>query len=222
MKLELACFNPNSAQIAAESGVHRLELCANYAIGGTTPPLEWISTIREYYPGDMYVMIRPRGGDFCYNEAEIAQMKKDIIKFKEAGADGYVFGCLTNERYIAEAQCTALIELSDELPVTFHRAFDTIANSMEATEKLISLGFKAILSSGKNNTALEGVHLLTKLHKEFSKDIDIIPGGGVRSHNINIIKDNAEFPFVHTAAILQEGEDTDPLEIEKIMRAISK
>ena len=145
--LEIACFNAESALIAESSGAHRIELCKEQALGGTTPLISTFQSIKEAVKIPVNVMIRPRGMDFIYDDDEFLQMKKDIESF--AGADGFVFGILRDGK-VDEERCRVLVEKSEGRPCTFHRAFDEIPESqmMAELEVLVRCGFKSVLTSG--------------------------------------------------------------------------
>jgi copper homeostasis protein len=114
-KLEIACFNLDSAKIAAQAGADRIEFCADYSLGGITPSKSDFSELRSFYSGSIYVMIRPRGGDFVYTDTELSHMQEDINAFGKLGADGFVFGALTNTNQIDAAANSELIAASTGL-----------------------------------------------------------------------------------------------------------
>ena len=161
--MEVCIDSVESALNAEVSGASRVELCSNLVEGGTTPTVGMLRTIKEKSKIPVYVMIRPRGGDFAYSEDEYQVMKEDMVALKECGADGFVFGILTPEGDIDEQRCQELIELAQPYPVTFHRAFDVVREPSKALETLISLGFSRVLTSGQDSTALEGLPLINKL-----------------------------------------------------------
>jgi copper homeostasis protein len=170
-KLEIACFNLDSAKIAAQAGADRIEFCADYSLGGITPSKSDFSELRGFYSGPIYVMIRPRGGDFVYTVIELSHMQEDINAFCKLGADGFVFGALTNTNQIDVAANSALMHETVGLPFTFHRAFDSCINQQEALSRLETLGFKNILSSGGMKTALEGIENLRSAQKNTTLNI---------------------------------------------------
>ncbi len=182
--LEIACFSVESALIAQSSGADRVELCEDYSAGGITPPEEWIIQARKQLYIPLHVMIRPRAGDFVYSLQEAEQMKKSIEFCKSAGANGVVFGALTNNHKIDKTLCSELVALSQPMPVTFHRAVDECHDMKQALRELCNLGISRVLSSGHAATALTGLPELSILQKLFGKQIGIIAGGGVRAHNI--------------------------------------
>ena len=125
-KIEIACFNLESAVIAQKAGADRVELCADMSVGGITPTIEIIQQVREHLTIDLYVMIRPRGGNFVYSEAEFEQMKSEIETIKKLDVNGFVFGILKDDNTINIEQNKVLVELVKPFSCTFHRAFDEV------------------------------------------------------------------------------------------------
>lgn len=179
------CANSVASCVAAqEGGADRVELCAGIPEGGTTPSYGMIRSARESISIALNVIIRPRGGDFLYNEEEIKEMEYDIIMAKELGADGLVFGCLTPEGDVDISGMKRLMKAAGSTPVTFHRAFDHVRDPFRALEDIISLGCHRILSSGCRPTAPEGAELLAELAEAAGDRIIIMPGCGIRENNI--------------------------------------
>ncbi len=201
--LEIACFSIESALIAQHAGAHRIEFCADMQVGGITPKLEDFELLKSKIHIPIFVMIRPRGGNFVYAKIELELMKSDISNYKNAGADGFVFGILNKNNEINLSQNKDLVQLANPLPCTFHRAFDEVINQMEALEQIITCGFKTILSSGKANIATEGLDILKDLVLKANDKICIMPGGGVRSHNIDLLKENIDTNWFHSSGVLQ-------------------
>jgi len=218
MLLEIACFNLESCLIAQKAGANRIELCENYSIGGITPSHKLILEARKQLQIDLFVMIRPRQGNFNYSEEEFGQMKEQILFCKKNKCDGVVFGILTNENGVDVVRCKELVELANPIQCTFHRAFDEIGNSEQALEDLIECGFSRILTSGKQKTAAEGISLLSNLTEKAKNRIIIMPGGGIRSSNISELIRTRATEF-HSAAILNANETADESEIKKIIAA---
>jgi copper homeostasis protein len=217
-KLEIACFNLDSAKIAAQARADRIEFCADYSLGGITPSKSDFSELRSFYSGPIYVMIRPRGGDFVYTDTELSQMQEDINAFGKLGADGFVFGVLTNTNQIDAAANSELIAASTGLPCTFHRAFDGCINQQEALIQLESLGFNSILSSGGMKTALEGIENLRSAQKNTT--LNIIAGGGIRSSNLATLVLQFDTEFYHSSGIIS-GDIADATEITALKKALA-
>lgn len=206
-KLEIACFNLTSAGIAQANGADRVELCAEMELGGTTPELDDVGEARQMLDINLNVMIRPRGGNFVYGEDEFVQMKEDIILAKKIGVDGFVFGILHEDNTVNVLQNKLLVELAAPLPCTFHRAFDEVADMQQALEDVISCGFSTILTSGGQPNVDLGLAQLTELVRLANGRISIMPGGGLRSTNVEHIADTSGASYFHSSAIT-DGSDT--------------
>ena len=182
--LESPVYTLEAALLAAENGVDRLELCADFGEGGTTPSLGLLKVIKSKVDVPVFVIIRPRGGDFIYNDLEISVMKEDIKSFLSHGADGFVFGILNKEGEVNKTACQQLISSAGEKPCTFHRAFDVLEDKKGALEQIIQLGFKRILTSGGENRVMEGLPLILELLMQANGRIIILPGGGLMLQDI--------------------------------------
>ncbi|XP_019631667.1 PREDICTED: copper homeostasis protein cutC homolog isoform X1 [Branchiostoma belcheri] len=188
--MEVCVDSVESAINAEQGGASRLELCGNLMEGGTTPSLGMLKVVKQKVRIPVFVMIRPRGGDFLYSSVEREVMMVDLCLAKEHGADGIVLGALTENGRIDKDFCAQLIGLARPLPVTFHRAFDMVADPQQALEDVISLGCERLLTSGCDSTVLEGLPTLKKLKKQSRGRIIIVPGGGINERNLpRILKD---------------------------------
>jgi copper homeostasis protein len=200
-QLEIACFHAASAEIAQAAGADRIELCDGIAVGGTTPAISVVEHVRNKLQIDLFIMIRPRGGNFVYSTDEFEQMKHSITQFKEMGVNGFVFGILKEDHSFDTKRNSELVKLAAPLPCTFHRAFDEVQDPSQALEDIITCGFKTILTSGQKATAVEGVNKLEVLIKQASGRIVIMPGGGVRSSNLSMLRQKLNTTFFHSSAI---------------------
>lgn len=218
IQLEIACFNTESALIAEQGGADRLEFCANMQVGGTTPSLSDFIELKSQISVPAYVMIRPRGGDFVYSETEFNEMKSSLIQFKEAGANGFVFGILDANRKLDIARNKQLLDLADGLPCTFHKAFDEVVEPFIALQQLIDLGFDNILTCGQEATAMLGLPILKQLLQRSKNKINIMVGGSVRSSNIRALMNELNTTWYHSSAILQG--DTAHLDEVKNLKSI--
>lgn len=217
MKLEIACFDVESAGLAAGNGADRIELCDNYNLGGITPPLAVLKDLKSRFDLPIYVMIRPRGGDFVYSDDEFEIMKTTLLAYKNNDADGFVFGILDEADEINTAQNRELVALAGDKPCTFHRAFDRVKNKESALEKLIEIGFKTVLTSGGEHPAVEGISTLKALHEQAKDRITVLVGGGIRSTNVSQFKD---FGFVHSASVDLETTNLDLEELRRLRAEI--
>ena len=184
MQLEVCVDSVVSALDAERGGADRVELCDNLFEGGTTPSAGCIEITRKHLSIGLQVIIRPRGGDFLYDDYEFAVMKRDIQLAKEIGADGIVLGLLTPQGDIDRDRTAQLIALARPLNVTFHRAFDMVADPLRALDDLIALGVDRVLTSGQRATAWEGVGLICELVAYAEGRIGIMPGGGINEDNL--------------------------------------
>ncbi len=182
--LEIAVFSAEAALIAAKSGADRIELCAAYAEGGLTPSEGTVRMVRQNVKCPVHVMIRPRGGNFCYSWMETESMKHDIERIKTLGADGLVFGVLTKDHTVNEPVLRELMAWASPLPVTFHRAFDVCYDPFEAMETLIRCGVTRILTSGQKTSATDGAQLIRELNEKANGRITLMPGAGITPGNI--------------------------------------
>lgn len=187
--IEVVIDSVQSAIAAQKGGASRVELCDNLFEGGTTPSAGCIEITRKYTNIGLFVMIRPRGGDFCYSDIEFEQMEKDIQVSKSLGANGVVFGILTPDGKIDKPRTAKLAGLAYPMQVTFHRAFDMTADPMQALQDLIELKtVHRILTSGQEATAFEGSELISKLIRKAAGRIIVMPGAGVNERNISKIR----------------------------------
>ena len=215
-KIEIACFNLESALIAQKAGADRVELCADMLVGGTTPIIETIQQARKHLTIDLYVMIRPRGGNFVCSEAEFEQMKLEIETIKKLGVNGFVFGILNKDKTINIEQNKALLELAKPFPCTFHRAFDEVLNVDKALEDVISCKFSTILTSGTFPNVMEGKEVLKQLVIQANNRIEIMPGGGLRSTNVLELNEMVNTNWYHSSAITDGSEIASPEEIVQL------
>ena len=219
-KIEIACFNLESALIAQKAGADRVELCADMSVGGTTPTIEIIQQAREHLTIDLYVMIRPRGGNFVYSGAEFEQMKSEIETIKKLGVNGFVFGILKDDNTINIEQNLELVELAKSFPCTFHRAFDEILDYEKALENVISCGFSTLLTSGTFPNVMEGKYVLKQLVIQANNRIEIMPGGGLRSTNISALDEMVNINWFHSSAITDGSEIASLEEIVQLKKKL--
>lgn len=217
MLLEIACFNLESCLIAQKADAKRVELCQNYYAGGITPDETIIIEARKQLKIDLFVMIRPREGNFIYSDIEVEEMRSQIEFCKDLKCDGVVFGILTEENKVDMIRCQELIQLAKPLQCTFHRAFDEIKDSDQALEDIIECGFSRILTSGKHKTAKEGIEDLQQLIAKAKNRIKIMPGGGIRSTNISELLNRTVATEFHTAALTDKSQITNETEIRKMI-----
>jgi copper homeostasis protein len=185
--LEVCVDSVESAVAAQKGGAQRVELCANRGEGGTTPSAAMMEQVRKRVSIQLFAMIRPRPGDFCYSSAEFVVMRRDIEIAQDLGVDGVVVGILTNRRAVDAKRMKILQRTAFPLPVTFHRAFDQSRNPLEALETIVQSGVNRLLTSGQKQTALEGLPLLATLVERSQGRTIVMPGGGVDAQNAGLI-----------------------------------
>jgi len=181
--IEVCLDSTDSAVAAQAGGAARVELCDNLLEGGTTPSAGMIVATRRAIDIGLHVMIRPRGGDFCYGPSEVEAMLHDIGVSRESGADGVVFGALLPDGRIDEEVTSRLLDAARPLSVTFHRAFDMSHDPLEALAALKRIGVDRLLSSGQEAHVLEGLDLLSQLVERAGEDLIVMPGCGVTPRN---------------------------------------
>jgi copper homeostasis protein len=195
------CVDSAEAAIAAQQGgAQRVELCADLLEGGITPSGGTIRLARQRIDIDLNVIIRPRGGDFCYSDLEFEVMQRDVQLAKQAGANGVVIGILNQDGTIDERRTAELIRLARPLSVTFHRAFDMARDPYQALVTLVELGVDRILTSGQEISALEGLDLIANLVREADDRLIIMPGGGITERNIKKIVEESGAKEIHFVA----------------------
>jgi copper homeostasis protein len=199
-KVEISLSGVESAIAAQKGGADRIELCENLLEGGTTPSLGMITVVRKYMDIEMNVIIRPRGGDCYYSEAEFEVMKQDIEMAGQAGADGVVIGLLNPDGTVDEERTRVLINLARPMSTTFHRAFDHTRDPIEALDTLIDLGIDRMLTSGQAATAFEGLDLLIELNQHAKDRIVIMAGAGINAHNAKQIVERSGVSEIHVGS----------------------
>ncbi|MFC5488393.1 copper homeostasis protein CutC [Dokdonella soli] len=182
--LEIAANSVGSALAAQEGGAGRIELCDNLGEGGTTPSYGTLTLVRERLRIPIHVMIRPRGGDFLYDEAELAVMQRDIETCVRLGCDGVVLGALDADGAIDVTACRELIASAGSLNVTFHRAFDAAGDPAQALQDLIALGCSRVLTSGARESALQGADAIAAYVRQAEGHVRVIAGAGVTADNL--------------------------------------
>ncbi|TYS45679.1 copper homeostasis protein CutC [Bacillus infantis] len=190
-------------------GAQRVELCDNLSVGGTTVShgvaVKAIDYCRRHNTGVM-AMVRPRGGDFVYSAEEIEIMKEDIIHLKQLGADGVVFGCLTEDGWIDEGAMKVLLELAEGLETVFHMAFDHIRQDkqLQAIDWLAEHGVARILTHGgpADSGILENLPRLQEYMEYAAGRITIMPGGGITDENLPEIAAELDVREVHGTRIV--------------------
>jgi copper homeostasis protein len=199
--LEICCGSIDDAIQAEKGGTDRVELCSALFLGGLTPSIGTIQEAKRRLKIPVMVMVRPRGGGFCYTDAEIATMERDVEAATDSGADGIVFGILQADGKIDVKRTKRIRQLIGKRQAVFHRAFDVTPDPFKALEQLVDLGITRILTSGQKDTVPEGAELIAELIELAGKRIEILPGGGgLRPFNMLEIAGRTRCRQVHLTA----------------------
>jgi copper homeostasis protein len=198
--LEICCGSIDDAIEAEKGGADRVELCSALFLGGLTPSLGTIQEAKRRLKIPVMVMVRPRGGGFCYTEAEMTTMERDAEAAIENGADGVVFGILQSDGRIDLARCMRIRQLIGNRQAVFHRAFDVTPDPFEALEQLVDLGIMRILTSGQKDSVPEGAGLIKELVERAGERIQILPGGGIQAWNLEEMIERTGCRQVHLTA----------------------
>ena len=206
MLIEICSENIEIALKAQEKGAIRVELCNNLSIGGITPSYEEIEQARRQLNIGLNVLIRPRGGDFCYSAAEISRILKDIefcgslITEEGKVMDGVVIGALARDRSIEYGACSEMFAAACQygLSTTFHRAIDRSRDIFKALEKVIDLGADRVLTSGGAKSAFEGRDTIAQMvQMSVGSGTLIMAGAGITPENAGQIIAETSVPEIH-------------------------
>lgn len=198
--LEVAANSIASALAAGAGGAGRVELCSALEVGGLTPSHATIAIAVARLRIPVFVLIRPRPGDFVYDDVECETMRRDIEACKALGCTGVVIGALDADGDVDVPRCRELGQAAQGLQVTFHRAFDFTRDPFAALEAIIALGCARVLTSGQANDALAGAPLIRRLVDASRGRIIVMPGGGIDAGNIGAIRDATGATEFHASA----------------------
>ena len=216
MEIEICCGSIQSAANAKAGGAVRVELCQGLIEGGTTPSPATIDYAVRELGLQVFVLVRPRGGDFCYNDLEIKTMEKDVEYCKKAGVAGIVVGFLHPDGTIDTELTKRFVKLAAPLPVTFHRAFDRCTEPLKALEQIIDCGCARILTSGCQPTAMEGAELLKQLVQQANGRIKILAGSGVTPENAAELKRITNVPEIHGSCKFTRPDGAWETDVEQV------
>jgi copper homeostasis protein len=215
--LELSVENVAAAVAAERGGAHRIELCMELRLGGLTPGQELMRLVRASVQLPIFMMIRPRAGDFVYSPEELGQMRRDIGTAERVGMDGVVLGVLTRDGQVDVARTRELVIAAKPLPVTFHRAFDEAIDLDAALDDVIAAGAARILTSGGAASAPAGIEKLARLVAAAKQRVIILPGSGINASNALHVAQKSGAREIHSGlgSVLAYGhEDYDRFESE--------
>ena len=183
MIIEVCAESYEYALKAEKAGANRIELCKDLHLDGLTPDYESAKKTIDSLNIPVFILIRPREGDFIYSNEEFELMKQDILKFKEMGCKGIVSGVLNSDNSIDLKRTKELVKLSKPLEFTFHRAFDVVLKPLKEIENLIKINVDRVLTSGQKENAIDGLELLKRLKNKSNNKIIVMPGGGITKLN---------------------------------------
>lgn len=221
IQIEICAPGRASAENAKVGGAQRIELCENLNIGGTTPSIDDVRYCVHELHLRTHVLIRPRGGDFCYSDNEYHQILDDIKNCKEIGAQCVVVGFLTSDGQVDIARTKAAVEAAGGMEVTFHRAFDCVADPYRALEQVVECGCHRILTSGCKPKAEEGIGVLKELVRRSYGRIKILAGSGVTPDNAVRIVSETGVKEIHGSCKRFDCKGVAVTDSEKVRQLIS-
>lgn len=195
--LEVCVDSVQSAVAAREGGADRVELCSALVIGGLSPSPSLMRQVKYYTGLPVRVLLRPRFGDFCYDEYELQSLREEAEMFRDLGADGIVTGVLAPDGSLDVEEMQKLKEAAGDMKFTLHRAFDVCRDPFETMEQCAALGIDTILTSGQKSSAWEGRELLGSLVEKADGRIDILAGAGVDDSVIESLAAEAKVRSFH-------------------------
>lgn len=187
--LEVCADSVQSAVSAWEGGADRIELCSGLVIGGLSPSPALFKQVRRYTDLKIRTLLRPRFGDFCYDDYEFQTLKEEVEMFRDLGADGVVIGILNPDGTLNMEQMKELTDAAGDMGITLHRAFDVCRDPYETLEQCVSLGIDTILTSGQRSSAWEGRSLLAELAEKSRGRVEILAGAGITPKIIDKLAD---------------------------------
>lgn len=187
VRVEVCANGLTSLINAQEAGADCAELCESLEVGGLTPSYGTLKKVAKATKIPVRVLIRPRGGDYNYDENEMQVMIEDIQLCQKLGYEGIVIGILDEDNMPDYAKLQRLIDSAGSMKLTFHRAIDACSKPIEAVQKLIEMGFDKILTSGGKPNAEAGIPLIAELNQLFGNQINIMAGGGIKETNVQKI-----------------------------------
>lgn len=196
--LEVCIDNAAGLETCAAANVARIELCSGLTLGGLTPSIGLIQ-LAQHIPARVRVLIRPRPGNFCFNDNEVSLMCDDIEAAANIGVEGVVLGAADHRNNLDIITLDRLCRVAGALKKTLHRVVDTLDNPLDAVEQAIDLGFDCILSSGGMPCVKNGADLLTKMHRQADGRIDIMAGAGLRPSMIEALYQQTGISTFHSS-----------------------
>lgn len=199
MLIEVCCGSAEDAIRSAEGQADRVELCSSLFLGGLTPSIGSLRTVKAHSEIKVMAMVRPREGGFCYNDYEFECCLRDADALLEAGADGLVFGFLTPQGEVDLKRVEKMMSIARGVDTTFHRAIDVVPNYRDAIDALVSVGVKRVLSSGLEASVFEGMENLAAMNEYAAGRLVVMPGAGITLKNIKKIAETTKCQEMHVA-----------------------
>jgi copper homeostasis protein len=203
--VEVAVDSVAGALAAERGGAHRIELCSSLDEGGLTPTPGLLAAVRAAVALPVFVMLRPRRGDFLYDEHDFVVLRHDLLVLRAIGVDGVVTGFLTADGQVDERRLADVLEHARGLPVTFHRAFDLLADPLAAIDTLARLGCARILTSGQARRAIDGASAIAAANRRAAGRLVLLAGAGVRSEHVRALVDTTGVGEVHLSASVRRA-----------------
>jgi copper homeostasis protein len=214
--VEICVQGLESGLAAEEGGADRIELCDDLAVGGVTPGVGVVADACRRLSIPIHVLVRPRGGDFVYSEAEFEVMRDEIRTARSLGAAGVVLGILNADGTVDRERNARLIDAAGPLNVTFHKAFDEVRDPFGALDELIGLGVERVLTSGLAPSASEGLGLLVALARKADGRVVVMPGGRITEGDLPVLIDSG-FNELHIGSAACSGGRTDAGKVRRIV-----
>lgn len=205
MILEVCVDSLKSLLIAKEAGANRIELCSALNIGGLTPSYGLMEQVKEIKDIEVFIMIRPRSGDFLYDDLEFETMKKDVELAKKMDFHGIVTGILLKNGKIDLERMKEIVEIAKPLKVVLHRAFDDANEPEKDIPTLIDMGILRILTSGQRKNSLKGANYIAAIQRDYGERITIMPGAGINKDNIKEIYNITKCSHYHLSGKVNVG-----------------
>jgi copper homeostasis protein len=220
--LEVCVESPAGARAAHAGGADRLELCADLAQDGLTPPPGALAAVRDACPLPVWILVRPRPGSFVLDDAELGLVRAQMEAARRAGADGLVIGALAPDNGLPLPALAGLVRSAGGVPLTFHRAFDHVADPHTALEQLIALGFARVLTAGGPGRAADHAPRLAALVRQAAGRIVVMPGGGVRAAGAAALRRTTGATEFHSAARRTGSADAERDEVAALREALDR
>lgn len=216
IRIEICTNGYQSVINAQNNGAHSAELCESLEVGGVTPSYGTLKKVASDMKIPVRVLIRPRSGNYIYNDEELEMMCSDIALIKELGYEGVVIGALDEKGNLDVEKIKAMMKAGEGMKFTFHRAIDACNNPLEALATLVDLGFDKVLTSGCRPKAVDGIDMIRQMQEKFGDKIRIMAGGGVNVGNVMKIINETGVTNCHASLTVEVEDYNNVLYPEKV------